>query len=216
MTDFAAARRHMVDGQLRTTDVTDLRILTAMDEEPRERFLPPAFAGIAYLDMAPPTGVAGRNLLKPMVLAKMIQAAEVTNTDKVLDIGCATGYGAAVLARIAAQVVALEQDQGLAQTAKTALAGDAKVSVVTGPLAAGWPSGAPYDVILLEGAAEVVPPALLQQLAVGGRLVCVEGAGPGAKATVYRRSGEDIGTRAVFDAAAGVLPGFEKPLEFAF
>lgn len=216
MTDFAAARRHMVDGQLRTTDVNDLRILTAMDEVPRERFLPPAFAGVAYLDMAPPVGVGARTLLKPMMLAKMIQAAEITNTDKVLDIGCATGYGAAVLVRIAGHVVALEQDPGLAQTATTALAGEAKISVVTGPLQVGWPSGGPYDVILVEGAAEVVPPALIQQLADGGRLVVVEGSGPGAKATVYRRCGEDIGTRAVFDAAAGLLPGFEKPLEFAF
>ena len=133
-----------------------------------------------------------------------------------LDVGCATGYGAAVLARIAGQVVALEQDPALVKSATTALAGEAKVSVVSGPLAEGWASGAPYDAIVVEGTVEVAPTALLQQLANGGRLVCVQGVGPGAKATVYRRSGEDIGERAVFDASAGVLPGFEKPLEFAF
>lgn len=216
MIDFAAARRHMVDGQLRTTDVTDLRILTAMAEVPRERFLPPAFAATAYLDMAAPVGEGPRRLLKPMLLAKLIQAADLTGTDKVLDVGCATGYGAAVLARIAGRVIALEQDPGLAKSASAALASETKVSVMSGLLVEGWPSEAPYDVILLEGAAEVVPPALFQQLAGGGRLVCVMGAGPGSKATVYRRSGEDIGTRTVFDAAAAVLPGFVKPLEFAF
>jgi len=216
MIDFAAARRHMVDGQLRTTDVTDLRILTAMAEVPRERFLPPAFAATAYLDMAAPVAEGPRRLLKPMLLAKLIQAADLTGTDKVLDVGCATGYGAAVLARIAGRVIALEQDPGLAKSASAALASETKVSVMSGLLVEGWPSEAPYDVILLEGAAEVVPPALFQQLAGGGRLVCVMGAGPGSKATVYRRSGEDIGTRTVFDAAAAVLPGFVKPLEFAF
>jgi protein-L-isoaspartate(D-aspartate) O-methyltransferase len=216
MTDFAAARRHMVDGQIRTTDVTDLRILTAMDEVPRERFVPPALAAITYLDMAIPVGEGPRRLLKPMLLAKLIQAADLAGTDRVLDVGCATGYGAAVLARIAGQVVALEQDPALAKSASAALAGETKVSVVSGLLVEGWPSGAPYDAILLEGAAEVVPPALVQQLAQGGRLVCVMGSGPGSKATVYRRSGEDIGARTVFDAAAAVLPGFVKPLEFAF
>jgi protein-L-isoaspartate(D-aspartate) O-methyltransferase len=218
MTDFAVARRYMVDGQLRTTDVTDLRVLTAMAEVPRERYLPPALAAIAYLDLAVPVGegAGARRLLKPMLLAKLIQAADLADTDRVLDVGCTTGYGAAVLARIAGQVIALEQDPALAKLASAALAGEAKVSVVSGPLSEGWPSGAPYDVILLEGAAEVVPPALLQQLAEGGRLACVMGAGPGSKGTVYRRSGKDIGARTVFDAAAGVLPGFVKPLEFAF
>ncbi len=217
MTDFATARRHMVDGQIRTTDVTDLRILTAMDEVAREAFLPPALAGIAYLDLAPPVGEGGgRHMLKPAAFAKLVQAAEIADTDRVLDVGCASGYGAAVLARVAGQVVALEQDPAMVKAATGALAGEAKVSVVSGPLNEGWPSGAPYDVILLEGAAEVVPPALFQQLAEGGRLACILGAGPGAKATVYRRGGADIGARAVFDAAASVLPGFAKPLEFAF
>ncbi|MEJ2626234.1 MAG: rRNA adenine N-6-methyltransferase family protein, partial [Pseudolabrys sp.] len=131
MTDFAAARRHMVDGQVRTADVTDLRIIGAMQKIPRERFVPAAEAGIAYLDLDVPAGEGGRRMLKPMVLAKLIHAADIADTDRVLDVGCATGYGAAVLADLAAEVVALEEDAKLAKTAKTNLAGTAKVSVVT-------------------------------------------------------------------------------------
>jgi protein-L-isoaspartate(D-aspartate) O-methyltransferase len=217
MTDFAAARRHMVDGQVRTADVTDLRIQAAMLEIPRENFVPPALAPLAYLDLDLPVGEGGsRRLLKPMVLAKLIHAADVARSDGVLDVGCATGYGAAVLARIASQVVALEVDAGLAQAARSALAGRHNVSLVTGPLSAGWPQGAPYDVILLEGATEVVPQAFLDQLKNGGRLVCVLSNGPGAKAMLYCRSGDELGGRPIFDANATVLPGFAKAPVFAF
>jgi protein-L-isoaspartate(D-aspartate) O-methyltransferase len=211
-----AARRNMVEGQVRTADVTDLRIISAMLELPRERFLPPAASALAYLDLDVPLGRSGRRLLKPMVLAKLIQAADIAGTAKVLDLGCTTGYGAAVLARLAGSVVALEEDAALAEMAKANLAGLPNVSVVCGPLAAGWPDGAPYDVILLEGATEVAPEPLFRQLSDNGRLLCVLGAGPGAKATVYRRSGDETGTRHIFDASAAVLPGFTKPLEFAF
>jgi len=219
MTDFAAARRNMVDGQVRTADVTDLRILAAMQEVPRERFLPPALSGLAYLDLDVPIAVergASRRLLKPMVFAKLLQAAAISGTDHVLDVGCATGYGAAVLARIGGQVVALEEDPALAKQATEALANEPNVVVASVPLTEGWPPGSPYDVILLEGAAEQVPAALLRQLKDGGRLLCVLGAGPGSRATIYRRSGEDIGSMTVFDASAAVLPGFIKPPEFAF
>ncbi len=216
MTDFAAARRHMVDGQVRTADVTDLRIQAAMLALPRERFLPPASAGLAYLDLDLPVGQGGRRMLKPMVLAKLLQAAEIAAGDRVLDAGCASGYAAALLARIAAEVVALEEDPGLAQSARANLAGLANVTLVSGPIAAGWPSGAPYDAILLEGATETMPQALCRQLKDGGRLVCVLGAGPGAKATIYTRSGDDFGARAIFDASAALLPGFAKPAAFAF
>jgi protein-L-isoaspartate(D-aspartate) O-methyltransferase len=215
MIDFAAARRHMVDGQIRTTDVTDLRVISAMLEVAREKFMPPAATALAYLDLDVPVG-ASRRLLKPMVLAKLIQAAELVATDRVLDAGCATGYGAAVLARIAAQVVALEQDAGLAKAAAAALSPQPNVSLVSGPLAEGWPEGAPYDAVVLEGATEAVPHALCQQLKDGGRLVCVLGSGPGAKAILYRRSGEETGGRPIFDAGAPVLPGFVKPPAFAF
>jgi protein-L-isoaspartate(D-aspartate) O-methyltransferase len=217
MTDFAAARRNMVDGQVRTADVTDLRIIAAMREVPREQFVAPALAGLAYLDLDVPVGAdahGARRLIKPMVLAKLIQAADLAATDRVLDVGCATGYGAAVLARIAGHVVALEQDAGLVKA--EALAGCPNLTLAAGPLAEGFPQGGPYDAILLEGATELAPQALFRQLKDGGRLVCVLGAGPGAKAMLYRRSGEEVGGRPIFDAAAPVLPGFVKPPVFAF
>lgn len=219
MTDFADARRHMVDGQIRPNDVTDLHILAAMLEVPRERFTPPASASIAYLDLDLPMGegaAASRCLLKPMLLAKLFNAAEIKATDRVLDVGCVTGYAAALLARMAEQVVALEQDAGLAKTAKGALSSLPNVTVVSGPLVEGWPSAAPYDLIVLEGATEIEPQALGRQLKDGGRLVCVLGSGPGASAMLYRRGGDEFGGRPIFSAAAAVLPGFVKPPAFAF
>ncbi|MEI9805111.1 MAG: protein-L-isoaspartate O-methyltransferase [Pseudolabrys sp.] len=215
MTDYSAARRHMVDGQVRPADVTDLRVISAMLEIPRERFVPPASAALAYLDIDLPVG-AGRCLLKPMVLAKLINAADIAATDRVLIVGCATGYTAAILARIAGHVIALEQDSSLAIAATAALASQPNVAVVTGPLVAGSPQNGPYDVILLEGATEVEPQALCTQLKEGGRLVCVLGTPPGAKAMLYSRAGVELGGRPIFDAAAALLPGFAKTREFAF
>ena len=219
MTDFAAARRHMVDGQVRTADVTDLRIISAMLEVPRERYVPAQAAGLAYLDLGmglKDAGAAARSLLKPMVLAKLIQAADLAADAKVLVVGCATGYSAAVLAKIAGQVVALEQDEKLRGIALAALAGAANVTVVNGPLVDGWAQGAPYDAILIDGAIEELPPTLARQLKDGGRLVCVMGSAPGASAMVYRKSGGELSGRAIFDAAAGLLPGFAKAAVFAF
>lgn len=214
MTDFAAARRNMVDGQVRTADVTDLRLIAAMQEVPREQFVAPGMAGLAYLDIDVPVGTGPRRLIKPMVLAKLIQALELAGSDRVLDVGCASGYGAAVLARVAGQVVALEQDASLVN--KTALAGAPNVTVATGALNEGFSPESPYDAILLEGATELPPEQLFRQLKDGGRLACVLGSGPGAKAMIYRRSGEEIGGRPIFDAATPVLPGFVKPPAFAF
>jgi protein-L-isoaspartate(D-aspartate) O-methyltransferase len=213
MTDFAAARANMVDGQVRTNNVTDLRVIAAMREVPRERFLPPARAGIAYLDIDTPLAGA-RCLMKPMVLARLLQAADLKPGDRVLDVASATGYGAALLGRIVSDVTALEIDAALVQVGKAAL--PANVTVVSGPLNAGWAQGAPYDAIVVEGASEIAPHNLCQQLKDGGRLVCVLGSGPGAKAMLYQRSGNDIGDRAVFDATASLLPGFAKTPVFAF
>ena len=223
MIDFAAARRMMVDSQVRTSDVTDQRLVAAMLALPRERFLPAEQADLAYLDCDIPatTAQAGkptRRLLKPMVLAKLIQAAGVADSDHVLDVGCAAGYSSAVLARLAHSVVALEQDAGLAELARDNLRafGLDQVQVVIGPLADGWQPQAPYDVILLNGASEIVPKALLRQLKPGGRLVGVLGRGPAGKAMLYCSIGGECGGRPVFDAAAPLLPGFAAPPAFVF
>jgi protein-L-isoaspartate(D-aspartate) O-methyltransferase len=223
MIDFAAARRMMVDGQVRPSDVTDLRIIAAMLEIPRERFLPPASAALAYLDLDAPVG-EGRDgepprcLLKPMLLAKLIQAAAVKESDAVLDVGCASGYSSAVLARIAGSVVALEQDPSLARRAEEVLAtlGVANVSVVAGPLTAGWPARAPYDVIVLQGGTEVEPRTLFAQLNEGGRLLCVRGRPAAGKAMIYRRANGVVSGWPLFDAAAAVLPGFAAIPTFVF
>jgi protein-L-isoaspartate(D-aspartate) O-methyltransferase len=219
MVDFAQARRTMVDSQVRPSDVTDLKLIAAMLEVPREQFVPAARRAVAYLDMdVPVDGQSGRALLKPMVLSKLLQAAGVGEGDRVLDVGCTTGYAAAVLAKLAGQVVALEEDIALARIAGETLAasGVTNVSVVSGPLHKGWERDAPYDVILVEGASEVVPAALLAQLKDGGRLVAVIGSGPMGKATIYRSAGGGATGQTLFDATAPLLPGFARPAAFVF
>ena len=217
MIDFAAARRMMVDGQVRTADVTDLRLLAAMSDVPRERFVPASKAELSYLDLdLPAGGRAGRCLLKPMVLAKLIHLADIADTDHVLDVGCATGYSSAVLAQLAGSVVALEEDRALAQIAEQALAGCSNVRVVTGPLTDGWAPAARYDVILMQGATEIVPATLLSQLKNGGRLACILGPGPQRKAMLYRNTGGEASGRPMFDAAAPLLPGFKQSPSFVF
>ena len=219
MVDYAQARRTMVDGQVRTSDVTDLRIIAALLEVPRERFVPEARRAIAYLDSDAPVSEAGaRALLKPMVLAKLIQAAGITETDRVLDVGCATGYSSAVLAKLGSRVVALEEDAALARRASETLAalGAANVTVATGPLTAGWADDAPYDVIMLQGATEVAPEGLLAQLKEGGRLLAVVRSGPMGKATLYRKAAGHATALPLFDAVAPLLPGFVRPPAFVF
>jgi protein-L-isoaspartate(D-aspartate) O-methyltransferase len=223
MIDFAAARRTMVDCQVRPSDVTDLRIIAAMLDIPRERFVPEDKSAVAYLDRdvvvnAGAPGRPARCLLKPMVLAKLIQVAAIAETERVLDVACASGYSSAVLARLAASVVALEEDPDLAATANRLLKqlAIANVAVETAPLAGGAPAHAPYDVILVNGAFEVVPRALLAQLDKGGRLLGVSGAGPAGKAVLYRVVNGNVSSRTVFDAGAPLLPGFAAPAAFVF
>lgn len=222
MIDFAAARRMMVDGQVRTSDVTDKRLLAAMLELPREGFVPEDKTSIAYLDLdltvTEPQHRPARHLLKPMVLAKLIQAAEIKEQDRVLDVGCATGYSSAVLAHLAGSVVGLEQDPALARKAEANLRqlGIGKVTIATAPLTEGWPAGAPYDVILLNGTIEVAPDMLLRQLREGGRLVGISGRPPASKAILYLSTGGETGGRPIFDASAPLLPGFAAPPVFVF
>jgi protein-L-isoaspartate(D-aspartate) O-methyltransferase len=221
MTDFTLQRLNMVESQIRPSDVTDQRIIRAMLEVPRERFVPADAAAIAYIDdpvpLAPrPAGGAPRCLLPPRTFAKLVQLAEVGPQSVVLDVGCATGYSTAVLARIAARVVALEAEHGLAQQAVATLRdlGAGNAVVIEGPLAAGAPARGPFDAILLNGAVPAVAPALLDQLADGGRLVAVLRQGPLCRAHVWRRTGKVVDRQPAFEAAAAALPGFEEPVEF--
>jgi protein-L-isoaspartate(D-aspartate) O-methyltransferase len=223
MIDFAEARRMMVEGQVRTFDVTDLRLQAAMLDVPRERFVPADKQAVAYLDrdiavqQAKPASLI-RYLLKPAVLARLIQAADIGAQDNVLDVGCATGYSSAVLSRLAGKVVALEEDATLAALANANLAalGAANVSVRTGELAEGAPERAPFDAILLNGSTQIVPAMLIRQLKDGGCLVCVLGGRPMGKATIYRSESGHATGQPIFDAAAPPLPGFSKPTEFVF
>jgi protein-L-isoaspartate(D-aspartate) O-methyltransferase len=217
MFDTAAARRNMVDGQVRTADVTNLDLIAAMLAVPRERFVPPSLAEQAYCDGEISIG-NGRALLKPMVFAKLAQAAQISDQDRVLDVGCGTGYSSAVFARLAGSVVALDDDAALARQAQSTLAtiDGGHVMVGIGPLPEGWPDAAPYDLIFLNGAIEVVPPALGRQLKPEGRLACIFGRAPAAKAMLFRRvEGQFVG-RPIFDAAAPLLPGFIEPPRFVF
>ena len=178
MSGFSTARQFMVDGQVRPSDVTDERILDAMLTVPREAFVPDGKRALAYLDLdldVAEGGAPKRCLIQPAVLARMLQAAEIAETDRVLVVGCATGYAAAVVARFAAQVSAVESDPALAAKAAAVLAevGIHNVSVKTAPAADGDAAGAPFDVIVLNGATEVVPTGLYGQLKDGGRLVGV-------------------------------------------
>ncbi|MGL4290600.1 MAG: protein-L-isoaspartate O-methyltransferase family protein [Phreatobacter sp.] len=221
MIDFARARRTMVDTQIRVNDVTDARIIEALLSVPREAFVPEARRELAYIDddvavNEAANGRPARYLIELMVLAKMVHAAAIGPDDAVLDVGVATGYSSAVLARLAASVVALEEDEALVAAARQALASSGNVTVVAGTLAQGAAQQGPYDAILLEGAVEVVPEALFDQLKDGGRLVAVVGSGRAAKCLVHTRISNEISARPIFDAAIPVLPGFAAERGFVF
>jgi protein-L-isoaspartate(D-aspartate) O-methyltransferase len=220
MVDFAQARRMMVDSQLRTFDVNDIPLLDAVDSIPRERFVMPGREEFAYIDqdLLVSDGPERRFMLSPMILGRLIQALEIEPGTKVLDVACGLGYSSAVLAELGADVVALEHGDALANAAGERLnaAGAGRVKVVAGPLDKGHPEAAPYGAILINGAVEVRPDGLLQQLADGGRLVCVQGRGRSAKATLYVRSGQAFGLRNLFDAAAPMLAPFQAEAGFVF
>jgi protein-L-isoaspartate(D-aspartate) O-methyltransferase len=218
---FSIARQKMVDGQVRPSDVTDIRIIDAMLAVPREAFVPQSKQALAYLDLdldVSEAGSAKRYLIKPVVTAKMLQAADIKETDNVLVVGCATGYAAAIIARIAARVTATESEPSLAAKATDALArvGAGNVTVRPGAAADGEESQAPYDVIVLNGATEVTPDRLYRQLKDGGRLVGVFAMVQPQRATLVTHSHGDFGTRSLFDSAVPVLPGLGRLPAFIF
>jgi protein-L-isoaspartate(D-aspartate) O-methyltransferase len=216
--DYAVARAKMVDNQLRPNKVSDPQIVAAFETIPRELFVPEVKQGIAYVDKDV-TIAEDRYLMEPRVLARLLQAAVVEPGDVALDIGCGTGYASAVLAQLAATVVALESDAGLAEQAGRTLSGLGidNVLVVEGALTEGYAKQAPYNVILIGGGVAEVPQAILDQLAEGGRLVAVvrEPSGIGRGTLMQRISGVPS-SRALFDAATPLLPGFAREVGFVF
>lgn len=215
--DFDAARHAMVEGQVRTSDVTRPEIVDVMRALPREPFMPRSERALAYADLDPSVG-EGRRMLAPRTFAKLLQAAGVGPGEIVLDVGCATGYSAVALARIAGFVAALEENPVLADQAAQRLAefeADA-VALERGPLVDGAAGSGPYDVIVLEGATEVQPTALLDQLKEGGRMVGVFMKGPIGSARRWRRTAGTISCVELFEVSAPVLPGFDAAPAFSF
>lgn len=211
-----SARFNMVEAQIRTANVTDPRIHAVMSAVAREKFVPRAAQALAYADV--PVAIApGRYLLDPRSFAKLLQLAQITADDRVLDVGCGTGYSSAVLARLAASVVALEQDADLLRAASELLANSVgKVELVQGGLIEGVKAQGPYDVIFINGAVEQAPDTLLAQLAEGGRLVTVMREGGQARAWLFVKESGQIGRRPDFDADVPLLAGFKKAMGFIF
>lgn len=219
MTDFALARRNMVDGQLRPNRVNDAGLLAALSELPRERFLPEALRSVAYADDDVPLG-NGRFMMEPMVLARLIQILQPRPEDKALVAAAGLGYGAAILGRLTKSVVAVEADAGLAAAARKTLQelGVTGVEQVAGPSEQGAAASAPYDIVLIEGAVPEVPGAIADQLAEGGRLATVIADPSGALgvAHLFVKQGGVVSGRPLFDAGTPLLPGFARPARFTF
>ncbi|ACB95356.1 protein-L-isoaspartate O-methyltransferase family protein [Beijerinckia indica] len=224
----AFLRQTMVDCQVRTFDVTDQRLLERMLEVPRESFLPASLAPVAYSDKVlrlAPTHPAGaeRHLLPPLILARLIQGAQVTPNDHVLDIASGSGYSTALLAGLAHDVVALESEPEWAAFTRNAIAahGLQTVSVVEGPLAEGVPAQAPFDLILINGAVEAQLETLFAQLQEGGRLLALtyEENDPtkrAGKAVRFEKIGGEISQRTLFDFSLPVLEAFARAEQFKF
>jgi protein-L-isoaspartate(D-aspartate) O-methyltransferase len=218
MIDYAAARLNMVDSQIRPNKVTDPRIITAMRQIPRERFVPAERASLAYVDEDVPLA-GGRVLIEPMVIARMLQLTAVEAGERVLVVAAGTGYGAAIFASCGARVTALEEAAALLAIARERLAEFApSVSLVSGPLAAGWPSGAPYDVVIIEGAVQTIPPQIGDQLhRETGRLVaiCVGENGCG-QAVLAEATAAGLRAQPMFDCATPLIPELIKTPGFVF
>lgn len=216
-TDYSAARANMVESQIRPNKVTDPAVIAAFLAVPRERFVPMALKGVAYVDEDIPIG-AGRYLVEPMILARLLQFAMPKPTEVALEIGAGNGYGTAVLAHLVGTVVGLDSDPGLVQEATRNLAalGIDNAAMVTGPLLAGHPDQAPYDLIIFSGAVSKVPAEVEAQLAEGGRLLAVEGGEGVGRAVLIVREGGVLSRRVIFDAATPLLPDTGRKAEFVF
>ncbi|MBV1865195.1 MAG: protein-L-isoaspartate O-methyltransferase [Rhodobacteraceae bacterium] len=217
MTNFAAARTTMVDCQVRPSDVTKYPIIEAMLTIPREEFVPEQKKLVAYSGIHLDLG-AGRMLLDARTFAKLLDAVNLQPSELVLDLGCGLGYSSAVIAHMAEAVVCVEEDEAMAQEASGLLAANAvdNAMVVAGPLAQGAAKQGPYDVIILQGAAEQVPDAILDQLKMGGRIATVLVDGNKGQCSIGHKREGHIDWRHAFSASAPILPGFAKPAEFKF
>jgi protein-L-isoaspartate(D-aspartate) O-methyltransferase len=218
MTEFGAARVHMIESQLRPGKVIDARVLGAFAGIRRELFVPEHLRAVAYVDEDLPLG-RGRYLMEPMVAARLLQAATIERTDTVLIIGAGTGCEAALAAALARSVIALEDELELARYAREALVEHsiASVSVVEGPLSQGYRPRAPYDAVLFCGAVAEVPSEIDSQLAEGGRLLAVVKSTNGIGRAILRtRTGGVMAQRVLFDAATPFLPGFLPKPAFVF
>lgn len=215
--DFARARDLMVESQVRTSDVTDAKVLAAMRALPRERFAPAQKRALAYADIEVEVA-PGRTLLRPRDIAKLLHALAPRPHERALEIAGATGYGAALLAMCCKDVVAHDPDPSLSFAASAALesVGLTNVKTVTGATADGWRDDGPYDLIMLNGAAEMVPAPWLEQLSPGGRLGIIVRQGAAGSARIYTNNGQSIAYRTVFDAAPPLAPGLKRPPTFAF
>lgn len=217
--DYAIARHNMVEGQIRPNKVTDQLVIQAMESLPRELFLPKHLRGVAYTDEDISLG-NGRSLMEPVVLARLLQAADIESNEIALLIGAGCGYEAAALAKIASTVVAVENDAEVVAEATSVLSslGIDNAAILDGALTEGYPAQGPYDVIFINGAVEEVPAGLFEQLNDGGRLVTVvrSVSSPIGVATLFTRNGASIGSRPLFDANVPVLSGFTAPPHFTF
>ena len=211
---FEHMRRAMIASQLRTTGTNDPGVLAALGEVPRERFVPKDKLPLAYADALVPLK-PGRHLNNPMALGRLLTEARPEKGDRALVIGAATGYAAAVLSRMIGRVVAVEEDPDLVTAAREALKGY-DVTLIEGPMAEGHAAGAPYNLILIDGAVEYVPNALIDQLADGGRLAAGMIDRGVTRLSIGRKAGQGFGMAAFSDAAAAVLPGFARPKAFTF